>query len=132
MIQAYVRDVALRAAHTFWQTFTASLAVLWAASGLNVSDLVTVSAAHKLAAAVLAAAGASALSTLKSLAAGVAPGIVADADVPAIEPSALEQQVAVLADPQAAAVPADPGQPAAGAPPTAATHETVYGAPAAS
>lgn len=117
MIQSYVRDVAIRALHTFWQTFSASLLVVWAGSGLNVADLVHISAWHKLAVAVIAAAGAAALSTVKSLAVGGKSGdLEGDGDVPALESDDVDQGVDA-ATPQA--TPADPEQPAAGVPPAA-------------
>lgn len=87
MIRSFVVDLAKRALHTFWQTLSASLATLWAASGLDVADLVHLSAWHRLAVALIAAAGAAALSTVKSLA--VAPKQdPADGTVPAVEPVA--------------------------------------------
>ena len=117
MVSSFVTDLAKRAGHTFWQTFLAALAVLWASSGLNVSDLVHVSALHRLAIGVIAAAVASALSTVKTLTVGVHAGATLGSlgTVPAIEPSA-----PVASTAGAAVTPADPNQPAAGVPPAAA------------
>lgn len=63
----FVKDLGARALHTFWQAFVAGLVVMWAASGLDVSDLVTVASWHKVLVMLLAAAGAAALSTVKGL-----------------------------------------------------------------
>jgi len=68
-VETFVRDLATRALHTFWQTFTAGIAVEWAGSGLDVNTLTTLSAWHKVLLMLIAAAAAAALSTVKSLAA---------------------------------------------------------------
>ena len=116
LVSAFVADLAKRAGHTFWQTFSAALAVLWASSGLHVADLVHISAVHKLAVGVIAAAAASMLSTVKTLIAGGLPLSRSVGDVPAQQPVVLVG----AATSSTAVTPADPGQPAAGVPPAAA------------
>lgn len=66
----FIVDLAKRAAHTFWQSFSASVVVLWAGSGLNVDSVTNIDAWQKLGLSLAAAALASAFSTLKSLTAG--------------------------------------------------------------
>ena len=61
-----LRDLALRALHTFWQSFVAVVGVTYAASGLNVGQIVDVDSAKRFALALLAAVGAAALSALKT------------------------------------------------------------------
>lgn len=68
-VETFVRDLATRALHTFWQTFTAGVAVEWAGAGLDVNTLTSLSAWHKVLLMLIAAATAAALSTVKSLAA---------------------------------------------------------------
>jgi len=59
-------DAAKRAGHTFWQAFTAVIGVTWAASGLDVHQVVSVASGERFAIAALAAVGAAALSALKT------------------------------------------------------------------
>lgn len=64
--RAAVRDAAVRAFHTLWQSFGASLTVAYAASGLHVSQITDVSSAKRFAVAAAAAVVAALLSTVKS------------------------------------------------------------------
>lgn len=59
-------DMAKRAGHTFWQAFIAVIGVTWAASGLDVSQIVDVASGERFAVAALTAAGAAALSAFKT------------------------------------------------------------------
>jgi hypothetical protein len=71
-----LKDLALRALHTFWQSFLAVIGVTWAASGLNVSQITSVDSAKRFVLAALIAVAAAALSavktTVKALAASAA------------------------------------------------------------
>lgn len=62
-----LRDLALRAFHTFWQTFTAVFGGLYVASGLDVTQVVDVDSGKRFLAGVVAAAGAAALSATKTV-----------------------------------------------------------------
>lgn len=62
-----VEDLAKRAGHTFWQTSLATLGTLYAASGLDVHEILTVSGAEKLIVTVVGGAAAAGLSAVKSL-----------------------------------------------------------------
>lgn len=61
-----IRDLLIRAFHTFWQSFVAVLGVTWAASGIDVSQITDIDSAKKIVVAALAAVGAAALSALKT------------------------------------------------------------------
>lgn len=91
-----MRDLLIRAAHTFWQAFTAVLAATFLASGINVSQIVDVDSAKRIGLAVLAAVSASALSAAKSTLAGMLAAtpwsqediaaLLADTDAPPATP----------------------------------------------
>ena len=66
MFTVNLRDLALRALHTFWQSFVAIIGVTYAASGLNVGQIVDVDSAKRFALALLAAVAAAALSAVKT------------------------------------------------------------------
>lgn len=73
-VVAFVRDVAKRAAHTWWQAFGGLLAVEWGSAGIDIQslhDLTDMSTVQKVGAAVAAAALAAGGSTVKSLLANV-------------------------------------------------------------
>lgn len=93
-----IKDLAVRAFHTFWQAFVAVLAVTWAAAGIDVSQIVDVDSAKKIGVAALSAVAAAALSaiktTIKTLAAN-APGVL---DSPDPEPEDAHQPETVNAD----------------------------------
>lgn len=67
-----LRDVAVRAWHTFYQSFVAALGVVWAASGIDVSQIVDVSSAKKVALSAVTAVVAAAASALKTTVLGFA------------------------------------------------------------
>lgn len=62
----HARDIALRAFHTFWQAFVAALGVAYAASGLDVSQIVDLASAKKFLLALAVAALGALLSAVKS------------------------------------------------------------------
>lgn len=66
----FLTDLAERAASTFWQAASATAAVLWAASGLNVGDLLTVDGLHKAVVSVGGGAVAAGFSAVKTMARG--------------------------------------------------------------
>lgn len=79
------RDALLRILHTFWQAFVAALAVTWAAAGIDVTQVVDLASAKKIALSALMAIAAAALSAVKSMLANALPGAVADTGPGAIE-----------------------------------------------
>lgn len=62
-----VRDLGVRAFHTFWQSASATAAVLWSASGLNAHEIASVSGLEKFGVVVVGGAGAAGLSAVKTL-----------------------------------------------------------------
>ena len=62
-----VKDVAVRAFHTFWQAAAGSLAVSFSASGLDVHQIASVAGAEKVGLGFAASAVAAGLSALKTL-----------------------------------------------------------------
>jgi hypothetical protein len=69
-VTATARDLLVRAFHTFWQAFTAAFGALYVASGINISQVTDIAGAKKVGLALVAAAGAAALSALKTTLAG--------------------------------------------------------------
>jgi hypothetical protein len=65
-VSKFVKDLAERSFHTLWQAVAASFVVLYAASGLNVSNLVTLSGLEKAWSSVAIGVGAALLSALKT------------------------------------------------------------------
>ena len=61
-----MRDLIFRSIHTLWQFFAAALAVTWAASGLDVSQVTDVDSAKRFGIAAFGAVVAALLSALKS------------------------------------------------------------------
>jgi hypothetical protein len=78
-----VKDLAVRAVHTFWQSFLAVIGVTWAASGLDISQITDIESAKKFALAALAAVGAALLSAVKSTIKTLTSGTVGQ-DLPAL------------------------------------------------
>lgn len=68
------RDLLLRALHTFWQAFVAAAGVAWAASGLDVSQIVDLDSAKKFAVALGIAVAGAALSAVKTTVASLLAG----------------------------------------------------------
>ena len=98
-VSEFVKDVAVRAGHTLWQTFAAAVAVFWAGAGLHVQDLTTMDAWHKVLVGLIAAATASAASTVKTLAGGakvvdVTPASVAPVDAAPVVSDSMDDDVA--------------------------------------
>lgn len=62
-----VKDLAARSAHTFWQAAAGSAATLYAGSGLDVHELLSISGSEKLIVTVVGGAAAAGLSAVKSL-----------------------------------------------------------------
>ncbi|HEV7214785.1 MAG TPA: hypothetical protein VGP33_06635 [Chloroflexota bacterium] len=67
VIQSAVLDLAKRAGHTFWQAAAANLTVLYAASGLHVHELLSISGAEKALVTVVGGAAAAGFSAVKTL-----------------------------------------------------------------
>lgn len=65
-VKAKAREIGSRAFHTWWQAFAASLAVAWASSGLDVSQVTDVDSAKRVLLALALAVGAAALSAVKT------------------------------------------------------------------
>lgn len=62
-----VRDLGVRAFHTFWQSAVATAGTLYAASGLDAHEIASVGGLEKLAVVVVGGAGAAGLSAVKTL-----------------------------------------------------------------
>lgn len=60
-------DALKRILHTFWQAFVAALAVTWVAAGIDVTQIVDLASAKKIALSAVMAIGAAALSAVKSI-----------------------------------------------------------------
>lgn len=71
MTKTQILDALTRAGHTLWQAFLAALAVTWAASGLDVSQVTDVDSAKRFGIAAFGAVVAALLSAVKSTVAAV-------------------------------------------------------------
>lgn len=106
-----MKAAALRAFHTFWQSFSALLAVTWVASGLDVSQVTDWSSAKRFAFAALTAVGAAALAALRKTAPALITAVATWASgATGFTP---EQITAALADADATLTPTAAPAPAA-------------------
>lgn len=67
IVKAFLKDLLVRAAHTFWQAASAAAITLWAASGLSVTDLLDISTWDKIWSTVVMGALGAGLSATKTV-----------------------------------------------------------------
>ncbi len=103
-----VKDLAVRALHTFWQSFVAVIGVTWAASGLNISQITGVDSAKRFGLAALVALAAAGLSAVKTTVKATAAS-VAQRNVKGWAPGEAVQLLADIAARAAGSVNTPPG-----------------------